>query len=114
MRNLIPHFIHQQFRQHNFHGAFQAATLFVDIAGFTSLTETLMQHPKDGAELLTDALNEIFEPLVQLVYAHGGLIPGFAGDAFTAIFPVTPGQRCELYALQTAFLIQQGALTPHS
>lgn len=103
--NLIPHFIHEQFRQGRHRGSFAAATLFVDIAGFTAITETLMQHEKEGAEALTDALRDLFAPLVQRVYHHGGFIPVFAGDAFTAIFPLE-GQGA-LAALQTAFAIQQ-------
>jgi len=113
MDNLIPHFIHEQFTQGRRGGAFAAATLFVDIAGFTRLTENLMQHAKDGAECLTDALRSIFEPLVHLVSVHGGLIPRFAGDAFTAIFPLdSPTLQGEwvggeIAALQAAFAIQQ-------
>ena len=46
-----------------------------------------MKRGVDGAEVLSIILNRIFEPLVRLVYARGGFIPYFAGDAFTAIFP---------------------------
>jgi predicted ATPase/class 3 adenylate cyclase len=108
MRNLIPHFVYNRFEQEAHSGAFQAATLFVDISGFTPLTETLMQHHKDGAEVLSETLDGIFSPLVSQVYARGGLIPLFAGDAFTALFPHDPVARPDapLHALQTAFFIQ--------
>ena len=36
MRNLIPHFIHQQFEQQNVAGRFRAAAMFVDVSGFIS------------------------------------------------------------------------------
>ena len=62
--------------------------MFVDLSGFTRLTETLMQRGSEGAEELSVALNQIFQPMVQLVYEQGGFIPYFAGDSFTAIFPV--------------------------
>ena len=107
MKNLIPHFVHEQFQAQNHGGRFQAATLFVDISGFTPLTETLMRHRKDGAEVLTGALNRIFGPLVSEVYAHGGFISTFAGDAFTALFPLTPGDDAPLGALRTAFAVQR-------
>ncbi|MEN0002537.1 MAG: tetratricopeptide repeat protein [Bacteroidota bacterium] len=63
-----------------------AYTVFIDLSGFTALTETLMLEGNKGAEELSIILNEIFSPLVSLVYARGGFIPYFAGDAFTGIF----------------------------
>ncbi|MCA9977201.1 MAG: adenylate/guanylate cyclase domain-containing protein, partial [Anaerolineales bacterium] len=108
MKNLIPHFIQQQFAQGVWHGRFHAATLFIDITGFTSLTETLMQYEKEGAEVLAGALADIFNPLVTAVYARGGFIASFAGDAFTAIFPDDADQPHPpaLRALSTAFYSQ--------
>ena len=94
-RNLIPHLIQEQFQQGLRSGTFQAATLFVDISGFTPLTESLMQHHKDGAEVLSEALGAIFGPLVSQVYARGGLIPLFAGDAFTAGLATAVGEGME-------------------
>ncbi|MBN2004562.1 MAG: tetratricopeptide repeat protein [Anaerolineae bacterium] len=87
MKPLIPHFIHEKFEKRTFSGSFEAAILFVDISGFTQLTETLMRHRKDGAEVLSGVLNRVFAPPIAKVYAHGGFITTFAGDAFTAVFP---------------------------
>ena len=87
MKNLIPYFIQEQFQAAQSHGELAAYTMFIDLSGFTPLTETLMKRGVDGAEVLSIILNRIFEPLVRLVYARGGFIPYFAGDAFTAIFP---------------------------
>lgn len=61
--------------------------MFVDLSGFTALTQTLSRKGTAGAEQLSEILNRIFAPLVELVYAQGGFIPYFAGDSFTAIFP---------------------------
>ena len=74
-------------------GSFKATTLFLDISGFTPLTETLMQQGTEGAEILSEILDSIFKPLVALVSAHRGIIPHFAGDAFTAIFQ---GEKTEI------------------
>ena len=63
--------------------------MFVDLSGFTQLTNTLMEKGAVGAEELSVTLNEIFQPSVQLVYQNNGFIPYFAGDSFTAIFPVS-------------------------
>lgn len=45
-----------------------------------------MKEGNEGAEELSNSLNNIFEPMVQVVYQRGGFIPYFAGDAFTGIF----------------------------
>jgi len=85
--NLIPHFIYERFAQQQLSGRFLAATLFADISGFTPLTEMLLRHGKEGAEALSEVVQQTFAPLVAEVYACGGFISGFAGDAFTAFFP---------------------------
>ncbi len=117
MHNLIPHFIHEHFSRGERAGGFAAATLFVDVTGFTRLTETLMQHGKEGAETLTDALNHVFNPLVGEVYARGGWIVAFVGDAFLAVFPHgDDAAQARHAALETAaqilaFLKEQGAIS---
>jgi len=85
--HLVPHFIHDKHRANEFTGELMAATMFLDISGFTPMTQTLMQHGKAGAETLSDILNLVFQPVITAVYERGGYISGFAGDAFTAIFP---------------------------
>jgi Adenylate and Guanylate cyclase catalytic domain len=70
-------------------GHLNAFTMFVDLSGFTQLTNTLMEKGAVGAEELSVTLNDIFQPSVRLTYQNGGFIPYFAGDSFTAIFPVT-------------------------
>ncbi|MGB3546513.1 MAG: tetratricopeptide repeat protein [Saprospiraceae bacterium] len=102
MKNLIPPFIEQQFRAGAFHGRFPAYALNVDLSGFTPLTENLMRRGSEGAEELSQILNEIFEPLVALMHRRGGFIPYFAGDAFTAIFPLPAGHSSALHMQRTA------------
>jgi predicted ATPase/class 3 adenylate cyclase len=70
-------------------GHLNAFAMFVDLSGFTQLTNTLMEKGAVGAEELSVTLNDIFQPSVRLTYQNGGFIPYFAGDSFTAIFPVT-------------------------
>ncbi|MEO0776003.1 MAG: tetratricopeptide repeat protein [Bacteroidota bacterium] len=90
--NLIPKFIQQQYLQGRTVGQFSAYTMYIDLSGFTPLTETLMSKGTDGAEELSLILNSIFGSMVEHVYRHNGFIPYFAGDAITAIFPEgTPG-----------------------
>ncbi len=102
MRNLIPHFIQDQFRLNKVNGRFQAFTMFIDLKGFTPLTQSFMKHGTAGAEQLSFSLNKIFAPMVSLVYNKKGFIPYFAGDAFTAIFPIENAVITPKTFLQTA------------
>ena len=87
MRKLTPHFILEQFNRGERTGVFDAVTLFIDTSGFTPLTARLSNYGKDGAEVLAEILLTVFAPLIEAIYAHGGFIVGFAGDAFKAVFP---------------------------
>lgn len=87
MHYLIPHFIQERYRLNEKQGAFKAYTMFIDMSGFTPMTQELMQEGPTGAEKLSRSLNQIFGPMVELVYKNDGFIPYFAGDAFTAVFP---------------------------
>ncbi|HEB30983.1 MAG TPA: adenylate/guanylate cyclase domain-containing protein [Spirochaetes bacterium] len=87
MNNLIPYFIHEKLQKGESSGSMDATALFLDISGFTRLTESLMQHGKEGAEILSNIINRIFTLPIQTIYSNGGFITTFAGDAFTAIFP---------------------------
>jgi class 3 adenylate cyclase len=105
LRHFLPHFIQEHYRNGIDQGCLRACTMFADLSGFTRLTDTLMQHGPEGAEELSDVLNHIFQPTVALVYAHGGFIPYFAGDSFTAIFPIADSSEASQIArkvLQTA------------
>ena len=86
LKNLLPLFIQEQSLAANHSGSFAAHTMFVDLSGFTALTNKLMERGSAGAEEMSLVLNHVFSPTVQLVYAAGGFIPYFAGDSFTAIF----------------------------
>ena len=87
MHNLLPEYILENYKNNRFEGELQAFTMFIDISGFTSMTEKLMQSGSDGAEILSNILKDIFKSTVNHVYESGGFISTFAGDAFTAIFP---------------------------
>jgi class 3 adenylate cyclase/tetratricopeptide (TPR) repeat protein len=106
MHHLVPDFILEQYTLGNSQGRFKAASLFVDVSGFTAITETLIQHGKEGAEVLAEVMLSIFDPLVKSVYEQGGFIAGFAGDAFTALFPGEGSATCRR-ALATGWQIKQ-------
>jgi len=88
MKKYIPEFIHTNFRKNKLKGKFKSFVMFIDISGFTSITEKLMKEKKEGAEILSNILNIIFNPIIDKIYSNGGFITTFAGDAFTALFPM--------------------------
>ncbi len=86
MNNLIPQFIADNFRAKQYSGSMTASAMFIDISGFTTMTRILMANGKEGAEVLNEVLNAVFEPVIATVYKRGGFISSFEGDAFTALF----------------------------
>ena len=51
-----------------------ATVAFVDISGFTKLSERLAKRGKVGAEELADAINACFTRLLAVAYSHGGVL----------------------------------------
>lgn len=82
----IPGFIHDQYESGNFHGQFSGSALHLDLSGFTMITEQLMEHGKEGAEILSAYLDKVFGEFIKAIYTHDGFVSGFAGDAITALF----------------------------
>lgn len=108
MHRLVPEFIQGQYAAGNSTGSFKACTLFVDISGFTPITDAIMGHGQHGAEVLAGIIGEVFDPLVRGVFEYGGYVTNFAGDAFTAVFP-TAGDKPDAIrsALAAAWQMQQ-------
>ena len=69
-----------------------------------------MQKGNEGAEELSQKVNSIFGPLVHMVYDRGGMIPYYAGDSFTAIFPVIDDLDTEMAAVAQTAIEAQKAL----
>jgi len=103
MTNLIPPWIATALVDNQRGGRFTAESLFLDISGFTAMTESLMLHGKDGAEALSKVINEVFDPVLAEIEAGGGWVTTFAGDAFTALFPL--GNQNSSTLLQTSLRI---------
>ena len=102
MNNFIPAFIQEKYLKKEFNGDFESAVISFDIVGFTKVTDTLISKGKEGAEILAEMINEVFEPSIKEIYLNGGWITGFAGDAFTVVFPgVDP-----VYALSVSLRIR--------
>jgi class 3 adenylate cyclase/tetratricopeptide (TPR) repeat protein len=65
---------------------FDATCCFVDISGFTALSERLARRGRIGAEELTDVLNHVFSRMLAVAYDHGGSLLKFGGDALLLAF----------------------------
>ena len=59
---------------------------FVDISGFTNLSEKLARRGRIGAEELTEVLNRVFGAMLRLAYDRGGSLLKFGGDALLLMF----------------------------
>ncbi|MEC9464385.1 MAG: adenylate/guanylate cyclase domain-containing protein, partial [Myxococcota bacterium] len=62
------------------------AVLFLDISGFTKMTEALAEKGAEGTEQITRILNHHFDTLVGIVESFSGEVVKYAGDAFAAIW----------------------------
>ena len=60
--------------------------VFIDVSGFTKLSERLAKVGKEGAELLVDAINSCFTALLSDVHLRGGSLVKFGGDALLLWF----------------------------
>ena len=64
-----------------------AGTLaFVDISGFTKMSEQLARNGKAGAEELADILDDTFAGLLAVAYADGAGLVKWGGDAVLLLF----------------------------
>ncbi|MBW3661632.1 MAG: AAA family ATPase [Actinobacteria bacterium] len=81
------------------HTALDASMVFVDISGFTALSERLASFGRVGAEEITDLLQHVFTRLLAVAYENDGSLLKFGGDALLLLFV---GDNHELRAAHSA------------
>src|SRR5262245_45867069 len=59
---------------------------FIDISGFTAMSERLSSQGREGAEEVTEVMNATFEALLDVAYAEGGGLLKFGGDALLLLY----------------------------
>ena len=64
----------------------EATTLFVDLVGFTPLTDQLGRFGSRGTEQLSGVLQGFFGSVTDRALAHGGDPIAYGGDALTIVF----------------------------
>jgi class 3 adenylate cyclase/tetratricopeptide (TPR) repeat protein len=72
--------------------------LFVDVAGFTALSERLGRTGRAGAEELTELLDGAFARLLAAAYENGGSLLSFGGDALLLFFEGSDHHRRAAHA----------------
>lgn len=60
--------------------------VFVDISGFTKMSERLARHGNVGAEEVTEVIDDTFVQLLPEAYAFGANLLKFGGDALLLLF----------------------------
>ena len=108
MHRVVPELIVENFRAGRRSGEFKAVGMFLDLSGFSTMTDTLMQHGQHGAEVLAGLMHRVFDPLVESIFHYGGKIVGFAGDGIMALYPVgVDAKSTALRALTAAYVIHK-------
>jgi class 3 adenylate cyclase/CHASE2 domain-containing sensor protein len=69
----------------------QATIMFIDIVGYTSLTESLKREP----DRLIGLINEYLGLLADIISKHGGYVDKFIGDAVLAVWNVPTVERSD-------------------
>ena len=64
----------------------EGSLVFADISGFTAMSEKLAGMGRIGGEKLAEIINRCFNPLLEIVFAWGGDVIKFGGDAFLVLF----------------------------
>jgi class 3 adenylate cyclase len=64
----------------------EGSTVFVDVSGFTKMSERLARQGKVGAEEVSDVIGDTFGALLAEAYACGGSLIKFGGDALLLFF----------------------------
>ncbi len=108
MHRVVPELILENYRAGRYSGEFPSVGMFLDLSGFSTMTDALMQHGQHGAEVLAGLMHVVFDPLVESVFDYGGKIVGFAGDGIMALYPIESDARSTaLRALTSACIIQK-------
>ena len=68
------------------HRGIEGSIVFVDISGFTRMSERLARFGKAGAETVTAIIGGCFNRLLTEAYALGATLLKFGGDALLLFF----------------------------
>src|SRR4051795_5762825 len=64
----------------------EGTLVFLDVSGFTQLSERLARRGREGAEDLAEAIGACFSRLLAIAYGEDGSLLKFGGDALLLLF----------------------------
>lgn len=79
----------------------QVTVLFVDVSGFTALSEKL------DPEQVSEIMHQTFDIVLEVVHEHRGTVNQFLGDGVMALFGEGPGEHHACRALGAALAVQE-------
>jgi class 3 adenylate cyclase/predicted ATPase len=84
----VPRVLQRQLAEHPGEQSWTAegSAVFVDISGFTKLSESLARKGRLGAEQITEAIGRTFEAMLAVAYDSGGALLKFGGDSMLLWF----------------------------
>jgi class 3 adenylate cyclase/predicted ATPase len=92
-------------------GMEQGTFLLADMSGFTALSERLSRFGQSGAEQITEIINNLFHEMVSILFAYGGTLLKFGGDALLGLFMADSDESLAAsarHAMQAALAMQKG------
>ncbi len=60
--------------------------MYADLSGFTAMSDKLSVLGRLGSEELASVMNGIFDPLLDIIFSHGGDVIKFGGDSVLVLF----------------------------
>lgn len=82
--------------------------MFSDVSGFTALSEKLQRRSgKEGAETLTEIINQFFATMLEILAKSNGQLLKFAGDALLTFFPASDTEDVTPLAIRTGLRMQR-------
>jgi class 3 adenylate cyclase/tetratricopeptide (TPR) repeat protein len=84
----VPRILQQHLADNPHQQAWEAegTAIFADVSGFTKLSEALAKKGREGAEQITETIEQIFGVLLGVAYERGGSLLKFGGDALLLWF----------------------------
>ncbi len=94
------------------HRHLEGTLLFVDVSGFTALTERLAARGKVGAEEITDVIGSVFTEMLGVAACYGADLLKWGGDASLLFFsePASPSRACRAAVLMSQMMSRIGRL----
>ena len=90
----------------------EGTAAFVDISGFTQLSERLARKGREGSEQITDAIGTSFESILRVAYESGAGLLKFGGDSLLLWFhdPGHAARACRAAVLMRRVLRDVGRI----